>query len=80
MSARHFLLTIQRGGSDMSEWMWFFSARNGRELARSSETYRRKTDCVHGAAMTLGIEDVLTSDGWSVKREPYGPVRVRVIA
>ena len=80
MSARHYLLTIQRGGPDMAEWMWFFSARNGRELSRSSETYRRKADCIHGAAMTLGLDDGFLHDDWMVTRIPYGPVRVRVIA
>lgn len=30
------------------EWYWRVFHRNGNEICRSSETYKRKADCVRG--------------------------------
>jgi len=30
------------------QWYWIYYARNGEEIARSSESYVRYADCLHG--------------------------------
>jgi uncharacterized protein YegP (UPF0339 family) len=32
---------------NFGDWYWIYYARNGEEIARSSESYRRGSDCAH---------------------------------
>ena len=34
------------------QWYWVYYAKNGEEIARSSESYVNKTDCEHGIKLT----------------------------
>ena len=29
------------------EWYWIYYAKNGKAIARSSESYKNRTDCAH---------------------------------
>jgi len=33
------------------QWYWIYYAKNGEELARSSESYVAKSDCEHSVAL-----------------------------
>jgi hypothetical protein len=52
VSARLCRLEVVRGDDG---WFWRYIASNGKELARSSETYVRRAGCDRCAALTLGI-------------------------
>ena len=51
MSARLCRLEIVQSDAG---WFWRFIASNGKELARSSETYKRRRDCHRCAYVVLG--------------------------
>ncbi|KAA0020734.1 DUF1508 domain-containing protein [Salinicola corii] len=39
------------------EWYWVYYARNGEAIARSSESYKAKTDCEHSIDLVKGSKD-----------------------
>jgi len=36
------------------EWRWRYMAKNGEEIAKSSEGYKNKGDCTHGIDLVKG--------------------------
>lgn len=33
------------------QWYWIYYAKNGEEIARSSESYIKRTDCAHSISL-----------------------------
>lgn len=62
------------------QWVWRFVAADGRELAKSSQTYRRRRDCEQSAQTVLRLNtDAVLTDGAVVEADA-GQIQVRVIA
>jgi uncharacterized protein YegP (UPF0339 family) len=38
-----------------SQYYWIMNAKNGEEIARSSESYVKKSDCIHGIRLVKDI-------------------------
>lgn len=38
-------------------WYWIYYARNGEEIARSSESYINRTDCTHSVELLKASKD-----------------------
>ena len=36
------------------EWYWIYYAKNKEEIARSSESYKRRDDCTHSITLVKG--------------------------
>lgn len=53
------------------QWRWSVYAMNGRVLADSGEGYRRRGDCLNGAALALGIDSELDEE-----RSRRGPFEI----
>ncbi|MBZ9938882.1 DUF1508 domain-containing protein [Mesorhizobium sp. BR1-1-16] len=39
---------------NVGEWRWSYAAVNGRTIAVSSESYKRRADCEHGIELMKG--------------------------
>lgn len=53
-----FVCPPPNGGFGRREWYWRFIAANGKETARSSETYRNRVDAIRSAELTTGCYGV----------------------
>lgn len=62
------------------QWVWRFIAANGRELARSSETYRRRRDCERSSQIVLRLDQTQVLTDGVVLTGERGQIQVRVIA
>lgn len=38
-------------------WYWIYYAKNGEEIARSSESYVNRSDCTHGISLVQNSKD-----------------------
>lgn len=38
-------------------WYWIYYASNGEEIARSSESYVKRSDCMHSITLVKGSSD-----------------------
>ena len=38
-------------------WFWIYYAKNGEEIARSSESYVKRSDCEHSIDLVKGSND-----------------------
>ena len=39
------------------EWYWIYYARNGEAIARSSESYKNRSDCCHSIELVKNSKD-----------------------
>ncbi|MHB9403322.1 YegP family protein [Mesorhizobium sp. RSR380A] len=39
------------------DWYWIYYAKNGEEIARSSESYVNRSDCTHSISLVKGSKD-----------------------
>jgi uncharacterized protein YegP (UPF0339 family) len=39
------------------QWYWIYYAKNGEEIARSSESYVDRNDCTHGIRLVQNAKD-----------------------
>lgn len=39
---------------NQGQWYWIYYARNGKAIARSSESYHNRTDCEHSINLVKG--------------------------
>jgi uncharacterized protein YegP (UPF0339 family) len=39
------------------QWYWIYYAKNGEEIARSSESYVARDDCTHSITLVKGSKD-----------------------
>jgi uncharacterized protein YegP (UPF0339 family) len=47
-----------------SQYYWVMNAKNGEPIARSSESYVKKSDCIHGIRLVKDIAP--TADVWDL--------------
>lgn len=57
---------------DSGYYYWIYYASNGEEIARSSESYNAKADCIHSIALVKRDSPTAAVYDWTAPKDPNG--------
>jgi uncharacterized protein YegP (UPF0339 family) len=54
------------------EWYWIFQAQNNKTIAKSSESYKNRTDCLHSIRLVKELAPSVLV--WDMETQPISMV------